>query len=309
MKLFGCFEKKFKVTPHQKLKCFHVINLIFFTSGAGALAVGIWLYISRNDFIELTPMSYSALSSAGLSTFTGTTICIISIVGFSAVVLNRTALLYAYIAFVMFLTFIHSVTRGTSFFSRAESRENLRGELLNKINRTYVITKMGRKLKLQVTWDHLQRTMKCCGVDTYEDWFYTTQWPNNEFVPESCCNATMFESQAAMKNCGKLPDQTDNLYQNGCFEPFADWLFHHITVFNWLTSILLVIEVITVISGITVLILMRKERKNSERRRQQRMQAYEANEQLQLNPFDRIGDASIDPDIVMPDDAISIDSR
>uniref|UniRef100_A0A915DP98 Uncharacterized protein n=1 Tax=Ditylenchus dipsaci TaxID=166011 RepID=A0A915DP98_9BILA len=51
----------------------------------------------------------------------------------------------------------------------------------------------------------MQSKMQCCGVDNYTDWFYSLQWPNHRFVPDSCCDASLFnDAKNSMLNCGKV---------------------------------------------------------------------------------------------------------
>lgn len=46
-------------------------------------------------------------------------------------------------------------------------------------------------------WDRVQMELQCCGVESYEDWYYIDHWPKEKWVPKSCCRTrhTMPASQ------------------------------------------------------------------------------------------------------------------
>lgn len=288
----------------RKFTYFFFTNACLLLCGIAALIVGIWLYSSKNNFIELTPSSYSALSAAGLCVFTGVTICIIVGVGYLGVAWGNKPLLYSYIAFIFLLILVHGVARITGFLHKDEARENLRKSMLRNVNTTFVMTKMGRKFNLQVTWDHLQRELECCGVDNYTDWYYSIHWPNNQYAPDSCCDPMHFSTNSSIANCGKMPEDDSILYQEGCFPKFADWLYHHIILVNWVTSILFFVEIILFILSIAVLRVLKgvgSGKVRSPRRRERERDPEVSSERIRLNSMDRIGDAHAD--------GISINSR
>lgn len=75
------------------------------------------------------------------------------------------------------------------------------------------ITKYNDEEKIQDGWDYMQKTFKCCGVDTYDDWF-TTSWgkENVGYVPESCCK----KSADGCSGKAILSADLDKIYQDGC---------------------------------------------------------------------------------------------
>lgn len=36
-------------------------------------------------------------------------------------------------------------------------------------------------------WDRVQTELQCCGVNSYEDWYFIESWPTEKHVPKSCC--------------------------------------------------------------------------------------------------------------------------
>lgn len=106
--------------------------------GVCSLICGIWLYLEKNDFVELTPSSFSALSAAGLCAFSGATIAIISAVGSIAVLIEGKCLLitvcslfkyifsfFEYFAFPCITSTIHQACDYLSRFVGKETARNL----------------------------------------------------------------------------------------------------------------------------------------------------------------------------------------
>ncbi|GMR60899.1 hypothetical protein PMAYCL1PPCAC_31094, partial [Pristionchus mayeri] len=251
----------------RKTSIFCIANCFLLVVGVCALIVGIWLYLEKNDFVDLTPSSFSALSAAGLCAFSGATIAIISAVGFIAVSIEGRCLLITYTCFVILLILIQSVTGLTGFMYKESTREKIRHDLLSNINRRTATTRAGRIIRLNVSWDHLHESLECCGVDGPSDWYNNTQWPRNEFVPDSCCDPQKFNG--SMHFCGKIRN-TSLWFKQGCYEVFADWLFHHVHVVSGLSFFLIATEIWVLGATFMVLCLkspMKEERTPSEKSR------------------------------------------
>ncbi|VDK60653.1 unnamed protein product [Cylicostephanus goldi] len=219
-------------------------------------------------------LPFSAFSTAGLCCSTGVAVCIICTVGWiAATAYNRRLLLtvkklrltwllistydmlfiqlffaqflmhdFQYIGFVVLLAVIQSITGALGLSYKEAAREHVRTDLFQNINRSAVVTSQG-VFDLTASWDKLQKSLKCCGVNNSSDWHYAQRWPLQEFVPDSCCNPAHFVDVNSMGNCGKIANSTI-LYQQGCFEVFADWLYHHVAVMNWISLTLLIVEVV-----------------------------------------------------------------
>ena len=70
------------------------------------------------------------------------------------------------------------------------------------------------------TWDLVQENLKCCGVDTWEDWKNVY---NNNSVPDSCCK------EGPVENCGKDISDPNKLWTKGCYVKFTDYFSHNLT--------------------------------------------------------------------------------
>ncbi|KHJ97161.1 hypothetical protein OESDEN_02865 [Oesophagostomum dentatum] len=117
-----------------------------------------------------------------------------------------------YIGFVALLAFIQSVTGILGLSYKEAAREHVRMDLFKNINRTALVTGQGRVFDLTASWDKLQKSLKCCGVNNSSDWYYSHRWPSQEFVPDSCCDPAHFSDIESMNHCGKVANNT-LLYQ------------------------------------------------------------------------------------------------
>ncbi|VDM78105.1 unnamed protein product, partial [Strongylus vulgaris] len=153
-----------------------------------------------------------AFSTAGLCCSTGVAVCIICTVGWIAATAYNRRLLLTYIGFVILLAIIQSVTGVLGLSYKEAAREHVRMDLLQNINRTALVTSQGRIFDLTASWDKLQKSLKCCGVNNSSDWHYAHRWPSQQFVPDSCCDPEHFADVVVMGNCGKVANTT-LLYQ------------------------------------------------------------------------------------------------
>ncbi|PAV71662.1 hypothetical protein WR25_26573 [Diploscapter pachys] len=291
-------NKLANLTQKDRETFFWISNFILLVCGVVSFIIGIWMYIEKSDFAELTPASYSAMTSAGICAFTGASMCIICIIGCLVVWFRSKIMLITYVAFIIILGITQLLITITGLFNTENAQEFIRKDLLKNINSTHVLSQMGHKVELRITWDHMQETLQCCGVDRPDDWFYSKQWPNSQYVPDSCCNITNFASENDTYHCGMLPENRNLWHQQGCYPVFIDWLFHHIYIITWLAVVLVIVEIIVLIASILIWKPISEFHRIHQKRNHRRRLVEEANEELRLNPMDRIGNAANEPESV-----------
>ncbi|KAI6241552.1 Tetraspanin [Aphelenchoides fujianensis] len=163
----------------------------------------------------------------GLCVCSGAAVLIMGFVGCIGASLGSKWLLYLYMVFLSLLVLVQLTTGVMGFIHNDVARQRTRHSLFNTINRTLAV-QSGPQATFRITWDYMQKTLKCCGVNNYTDWYFATQWPKNRFIPDSCCDPDHFQANASMKNCGKVEKHVDYAFGQGCYELFADWLLHHL---------------------------------------------------------------------------------
>ncbi|VDL69738.1 unnamed protein product [Nippostrongylus brasiliensis] len=240
---------KIKFKFLTKRRVFLATLTVFATIGVYSLGVGVWLYMERTDFHELTPTSFSAFSTAGLCCSMGVAVWIICTVGYiSATAYNR-RLLCTYIGFVILLAFIQTITAVLGFSYKEATREHVRTDLLHNINRPVLVTGQGHMYNLTNSWDRLQKS--------------------------------------------------------GCYEVFADWLYHHVSIMNWISFTLLLAELGSLAVAIP---LVRSDSFKTGASRTSRDEYHRCLVEMaeldtrdpRVRANDRIGDASQDPVDVDP---------
>ncbi|KAL3095334.1 hypothetical protein niasHS_007433 [Heterodera schachtii] len=246
------FSNLLSVRLHNYL--FYTSNAVFWSCGWGALAVGIWLYTQKNVYSVLAPTSYSAMSAAGLCVSIGAMILIISFIGCASVWLRSKCLMISFFCFVSLLFLIQCMTGIMGFMYEDVVRERAKMALRLTINATYN-SDNSRAILLWETWNKMQIDLKCCGVDSYADWFFFPRWKGRRFVPDSCClpskfNATMPNS---MLNCGKIAHSFTLWHPRGCAEPFTDWLLQHLRIVRVIALLFGFIELIVLASSLRLL--------------------------------------------------------
>lgn len=78
---------------------------------------------------------------------------------------------------------------------------------------------------LASTWDAVQETFGCCGVDNLLDWHWIAAWPELNIVPDSCC----IPEARRMPNCGKSQNAA-LLYPRGCFPVIRDYIMRNMYI-------------------------------------------------------------------------------
>ncbi|VDO95778.1 unnamed protein product [Soboliphyme baturini] len=251
--------------------------------GCGSFGVGIWLYVVKADYTSIAAPNFGALSAAALYVAAGATIIVIGFVGCCGAWVESKCLLITYFVFVLLVFVVELTAGILAFLYKREVRqlmiskhfyaifgechlevgradlrrwaskigviepkyvsEVIRIELRNNLQNPYVAERARDSNGLPVTWDSLQSQFKCCGVESYKDWFRSERWPQNNWVLDSCCDPAHFKSTDSMENCGKLGEQS-LLFQRGCYEAFTDWLLEHMHVVGIIGILLSFIQVL-----------------------------------------------------------------
>lgn len=76
----------------------------------------------------------------------------------------------------------------------------------------------GNRRTVTLAWDETQTRLKCCGVESYRDWYGS--------IPESCCQETYGGQR---KPCVYEPSPL-NLYINGCLNVTTEFVRQHASV-------------------------------------------------------------------------------
>ncbi|XP_050413335.1 tetraspanin-7 [Patella vulgata] len=195
-----------------------VFNFIFWVTGIVLLAVGIKTKIDWYKYLELSSVYHPETPYVLIGV--GAVIVLIGSLGCCCTVKGHSFLLFMYCGFLA-LIFIVELSAGIALLIyRTKLEEGFREGLNNAIN-IY-----GDKGKEEYTnsFDDMQKTLHCCGINSYTDW-YNTKWEKTQSVPnsvpKSCC-------KVVDDNCKhtNLPANATNLDidTQGCHKLVVDFI-------------------------------------------------------------------------------------
>jgi len=154
------------------------VNLIFILSGGLLILLGLVLRSNFKEFLEITPEMKS--SSPYVLIGLGIAIFVIGLLAFWCTIKGQISLLYIY-SIVILLILLAEVVLAVSVLMKKQTYENTFKTSVRRVMQQYPRRSMSFHI------DHLQRTLSCCGVDSYTDWFETPYGSARNQVPQSCC--------------------------------------------------------------------------------------------------------------------------
>ena len=184
-------------------------------------------------------------------------------------------LLVSYLTVIVTIMLLE-ITAGTlGYFFRQTIKETLHQELIDGIKFRYNVNDTNG---MQTTWDQVQRAFNCCGVDSYQDWYNISAWPQEEWVPETCCapeyllNITEAAEAAteAPPVCGRNPDKESAMYKShGCFKKIRHFILEHLHVVGLTCIIFAFIQFFSIVGALLIICTMdyrtNRPRKGSSR--------------------------------------------
>ncbi|KAL8221144.1 UNVERIFIED_CONTAM: hypothetical protein K2H54_060093 [Gekko kuhli] len=178
------------------------------------LTIGIWAKISLGTYLVLSANEYPNTSIILLAT--GTAVIIWGFLGFVSAATEHRCLLRTYGGFQLAMLVAGLAAGLSSLFYRKDIAEGFQNGLWEAI---HYYTEDEEKAE---ALDSIQRTLDCCGVESYRDWFSSPwsmeQHSPNGSVPVSCCRAR--------KGClhSPLPSNAQGIYHDGCFSKVCNFV-------------------------------------------------------------------------------------
>ncbi|XP_017775922.1 PREDICTED: tetraspanin-9 [Nicrophorus vespilloides] len=203
------------------------LNVILWITGCGILGVGIWLRISYEGYTNLLPQ-YALLSADSLAIVVGAIGVVLAFFGCCGSWFQSRCMLITYFALVVFIFMSEFLMGSVAFVFREGIGHVLKEELTNGLKHHYNITAHGPN-SLVTIWDHLQSEFHCCGIRDYVDWYLIDAWPDQKWVPDSCCLPGAEHSVFAGDHCGQSGNQ-DLWYAKGCSDQIHMWFMQRLHI-------------------------------------------------------------------------------
>ncbi|KAI3386087.1 hypothetical protein SNEBB_001054 [Seison nebaliae] len=160
-----------------------IFNVVILILGLVLLTLGIYSKLNFNTFFQVADhvsnkVSYSLIGCGAFIILCG---CLF----YCCIKKNRANLLNIY-AVILFILFGMIIGLGaTGFLSKGQLKESFRNGLNESMIAYNTSSADPRKMKAV---DNVQSVVKCCGVDSFQDWFSTDFARVIKQVPKSCCN-------------------------------------------------------------------------------------------------------------------------
>ncbi|XP_078586593.1 tetraspanin-4-like isoform X1 [Branchiostoma floridae x Branchiostoma japonicum] len=119
---------------------------------------------------------------------------------------------------MLFIIFCLEITAGALAYVYRDHLEKFAREDLTRGMNQYGMTGQSG---LTRAWDLFQTEKHCCGVNNSTDWFNRPVWPNQSWVPDSCCKPVY-----RADDCGQSGDVL-NFFEDGCVSALkTDFMFN-----------------------------------------------------------------------------------
>ncbi|KAM9388536.1 tetraspanin-7-like [Phaethornis superciliosus] len=177
-------------------------SFVFWAAGLTMFVIGLWAKLSLGGYLMLSSNPYPSAPAILLAT--GAAVIIWGFLGCFGAATEHRGLLRAYSTFLT-AVLMAGLTAGLSALLYSRNVEQGFQEGLRRALLAY-----GEDEAMADALDTLQRTLSCCGVESYRDWL-TSPWglEQNGSVPLSCCRAR--------RGCQVSLPNSQGLRRDGCF--------------------------------------------------------------------------------------------
>jgi len=239
-------------STYMVFRCvFTIINMCFFALGFAVVVCSWWLHIKSADYRPLMGNQWFTapvvlIVSAKFSMLLGAVGCI-------GAWFEKKTLLFIYIItmIIIFVVLLLGVVFVIAFNERVAM--TARKELLENI-RQYPGDEGLDENNFRKTMNSIQKRLRCCGIDQYQDWFNADIWTGQPYVPDSCC----IEEKSG---CGKqiAANETYGLiYMDGCFNMIQMEINRNLMVVGILAFVLVFVEGFCIVAALGLLCYLRQ---------------------------------------------------
>lgn len=227
---------------------FFIFNFIVTCLGGGQLVVGVWLQNLWTPYGSLLP-TYSLFSPTTLIIIMGAIITVVGFFGAFGSLMENKCMLIVYFIFVFLMLLLEIIITVLGCTQKEIVQETVTQQMVISIRESYDPTEVDDEQGLVKIWDQLQVEMKCCGVNSYSDWYNIYAWPNKQQVPDSCC-------QNYKPGCGQL----EPLYwhKQGCLAEVGYWFMKKLHVLGVIALTLAVTQILFMVGAMYLMCRLRR---------------------------------------------------
>ncbi|XP_050297922.1 tetraspanin-9 [Anthonomus grandis grandis] len=230
--------------------CF--VNVLFWITGCVLLAVGIWLRISYEGFATLLPQ-YALLSADVAAIVIGLVTFILSFFACCGSWVQSRCMLITYFSLVVFMFVAEFIFGSLAFVYRDSIKHTFVEKLQDGLSHNYNISEPSNNLV--GIWDEIQSTFRCCGVENYEDWHMIDAWPDQLWVPDTCCLPANYGV-----GCGQ--QRSDSIYKSGCYKKIYEWFKERLLVIGLVGLTVAFVQLFGLISSMLLFCTVKHRRRS-----------------------------------------------
>ncbi|XP_040579561.1 CD151 antigen [Lepeophtheirus salmonis] len=229
----------------------HLFNFLLFLTGIALSGVGLWTIIVKDpSLVLLTSGLYDVIAYALI--IMGLFVLVLSIMGCCGISKRSPRLMLIYSICLVIMILAEAAIGALAYCYRDYINSELRVNLFDKYQREY-----GNEDSITKAIDQLQVGMKCCGVDSFEDWKKTEWWNQTDIrqknlVPDSCClTPSAF--------CG-VRDHPSNIRYTGCIDRIGKIASDHMIIIGAVSLGVCIIQIF----GVCLSCLLHRKMKKME---------------------------------------------
>jgi len=251
------------------------LNILILICSCAFLGAGLWLRLAyQGEYVTLLP-DHAALSADSLLLTAGVMGFVITFFGCCGSWFQSRCLLICYFTLLVLLFLTEFLLGSLAFVFRGGIGRTLANELKYGIEKYYNSSDLGGRITPSVAsiWDSLQKNVHCCGVNSYEDWYDISSWPQERWVPDSCCRTIYNESFSLVEgsgyeipasiNCSKSHNPS-LWWSHGCLDAIQMWLLHRLHVVGAVGLIIAFIQLFGLLTSMLLFCTMRHRKKEEE---------------------------------------------
>jgi len=214
-----------------------LFNLLFFFLGCAIIGVGIYMQVKMAAFFDL--LGDITINSATIFIIIGVIITIVSFFGCCGAIMENPCMMYTFASLVTLLLLIEVGLTVVIWVYKGDAQNEVATQMKKGLENYNTTDAHG----VTLTWDAMQQTYQCCGVDAPRDW--NAKFPNS--VPDSCCkiNRPSF-GEGCGKNALARPDNK-NIFSEGCFDKFAKDVATNVEITGAVGGVLGAIQLIAIL--------------------------------------------------------------
>ena len=200
---------------------FVFFNILFAILGILLIALGSWLVVTGNNFLQATASTAPAvqgiiLGGAGLIIFCGLITFVLAAFGVLGGICQARPLLIIFAVGLILIVLIEFIAAIVAFVASGVQPTLINAvttELQNALG-TYNLPPQPVNDAVNTFVDGVQNTFDCCGISNVEDWRNSSVFRDHGTFPPSCCqgmvnpclpaNSTEFHNRACIPAIGNL---------------------------------------------------------------------------------------------------------